>query len=189
MKSYLKFLSRNKLYTAIEAAGLIVSLAFVIIIATSIRDQLGIVKNVPDHENLYLIGSVDGGAAGEYRMSERLNTLPEIDHLSAFVVRKSLLQVNGENHYQKIGLMDVSLLDLIPLEVRSGSNPPFSGGEGVAITERAARRFFPGRDPVGETVGFLESPMDDEPVPATITAVIDNPDFTILGDFDFAVDL
>ena len=33
MKSYLKFLSRNKLYTAIEAVGLAVSLAFVIIIA------------------------------------------------------------------------------------------------------------------------------------------------------------
>ena len=28
MKSYLKFLSRNKLYTAIEAVGLAVSLAF-----------------------------------------------------------------------------------------------------------------------------------------------------------------
>ena len=33
MKSYLKFLSRNKLYTAIEAVGLIVSLAFVVIIS------------------------------------------------------------------------------------------------------------------------------------------------------------
>ena len=31
MRSYLKFLSRNKLYTAIEAVGLSVSLAFVII--------------------------------------------------------------------------------------------------------------------------------------------------------------
>ena len=31
MKSYLKFLSRNKLYTAIEAVGLIVSLAFVLL--------------------------------------------------------------------------------------------------------------------------------------------------------------
>ena len=30
MRSYLKFLSRNKLYTAIEAVGLIVSLAFVL---------------------------------------------------------------------------------------------------------------------------------------------------------------
>ena len=31
MKSYFKFLSRNKLYTAIEAVGLIVSLAFVLL--------------------------------------------------------------------------------------------------------------------------------------------------------------
>ena len=32
MNSYLKFLSRNKLYTAIETVGLAVSLAFVILI-------------------------------------------------------------------------------------------------------------------------------------------------------------
>ena len=36
MKSYLKFLSRNKLYTAVEAVGLVVCLAFVIIIGTPI---------------------------------------------------------------------------------------------------------------------------------------------------------
>lgn len=34
MKSYLKFLSRNKLYTAIETVGLAVSLAFVILIGS-----------------------------------------------------------------------------------------------------------------------------------------------------------
>ena len=71
MKSYLKFLSRNKLYTAIEAVGLIVSLAFVVIIGSSIRDQLGIVYNVPDHDNLYLVGPAAGHSiVGEYRVKE-----------------------------------------------------------------------------------------------------------------------
>ncbi len=189
MKTYLKFLSRNKLYTAIEAAGLIVSLAFVIIIATSIRDQVGIVKNVPDHENLYLIGTYQGSTVAEYRMNEQLSTLPEIKSLAAFIVSTSPMQVNGENHYLSIGIMDAALLDIIPLDVKSGSNPPFAGGDGVAITERAARRFFPDRDPIGETVGFMESPLDEEVIPATITAVIEDPDYTILGDFDFAVDI
>ena len=36
MKSYLKFLSRNKLYTAIEFVGLAVSLAFVILIGVPV---------------------------------------------------------------------------------------------------------------------------------------------------------
>ena len=39
MKSYLKFLSRNKLYTAIEAVGLAVSLAFVILIGSYVVQQ------------------------------------------------------------------------------------------------------------------------------------------------------
>ena len=32
MKSYLKFISRNKLYTAVEAAGLVISVSFIILI-------------------------------------------------------------------------------------------------------------------------------------------------------------
>ena len=40
MKSYLKFLSRNKLYTAIEAVGLAVSLAFVILIGSYVVQRM-----------------------------------------------------------------------------------------------------------------------------------------------------
>ena len=77
MRSYLKFLSRNKLYTAIEAVGLVVSLAFVIIIGSSIRDQLGIVYNVPDHENLYLTGPANGRSIfGEYSVTNGFATIP-----------------------------------------------------------------------------------------------------------------
>ena len=44
MSSYLKFLSRNKLYTIIEAIGLAVSLAFVIIIGTYAWQQYSITR-------------------------------------------------------------------------------------------------------------------------------------------------
>ena len=43
MKTYLKFLSHNRLYIAIEALGLIVSLAFVIIIGSYVAQQLSAV--------------------------------------------------------------------------------------------------------------------------------------------------
>ena len=41
MKSYLRFLSRNKLYTAIEVVGLGIALAFVVFIATFVAGELG----------------------------------------------------------------------------------------------------------------------------------------------------
>ena len=46
MKSYLKFLSRNKLYTAIEAVGLIVSLAFVLLTGHFVWQQRQMTRNV-----------------------------------------------------------------------------------------------------------------------------------------------
>ena len=47
MKSYLKFLSRNKLYTAIEAVGLAVSLAFVILIGSYVVQQYEVAHESP----------------------------------------------------------------------------------------------------------------------------------------------
>ena len=53
MKSYLKFLSRNKLYTAIEAVGLIVSLAFVLLTGHYVWTQRQMTRNVPDYKDVY----------------------------------------------------------------------------------------------------------------------------------------
>ena len=53
MKSYLKFLSRNKLYTAIEAVGLAVSLAFVIIIGSYAWQQWAVTRENPDRKSIY----------------------------------------------------------------------------------------------------------------------------------------
>ena len=55
MKSYLKFLSRNKLYTAIEAAGLIVSLAFVVIISCYVWQQFAVTREAPDYKRTVIV--------------------------------------------------------------------------------------------------------------------------------------
>ena len=56
MSSYIKFLSRNKLYTVIEAVGLAVSLAFVIIIGSYAWQQYSITRESPDRKNIYTFG-------------------------------------------------------------------------------------------------------------------------------------
>ena len=52
MKSYLKFLARNKLYTAIEAVGLVVSLAFVILIGSYVAQQWAVVNENSAHDRI-----------------------------------------------------------------------------------------------------------------------------------------
>ena len=61
MKSYLKFLSRNKLYTAIEAVGLAVSLAFVIIIGSYVLQQFEVKYENPHWRDIYTFAMVEDG--------------------------------------------------------------------------------------------------------------------------------
>ena len=56
MKSYLKFLSRNKLYTAIEFIGLSVALAFVIISFCYVVQQYAVTRENPERERIYAVG-------------------------------------------------------------------------------------------------------------------------------------
>ena len=54
MKSYLRFLSRNKLYTAIEVVGLSVALAFVLLIGSYVWQEYSISHENPDFERIYI---------------------------------------------------------------------------------------------------------------------------------------
>ena len=187
MKSYLKFLSRNKLYTAIEAVGLVVSLAFIIIIATSVHDQRRLSRPGPGQEDLYLLGNAQSSTA-EYRSLEALAAMPEVEKVAAFRRMNMMAKVGGENTRTQLTVADPSLLEMIPLAVRSGSLELFEAGPGVLITESAARRYFPGLDPLGEEVLFGDVITGREggvPVPVRIVAVVEDPSYTLLDDFDF----
>ena len=54
MKSYLRFLGRNKLYTAIEVVGLSVSLAFVVLMSSYVISSASYDKEIKDKENIYI---------------------------------------------------------------------------------------------------------------------------------------
>ena len=61
MKSYLRFLSRNKLYTVVMAVGLSVSMAFVLLLANVVINDLSYDRMIKDKDNLYLVRTEDSG--------------------------------------------------------------------------------------------------------------------------------
>jgi putative ABC transport system permease protein len=66
MKSYLKFLSRNKLYTLVNVVGLSVSLAFVIIIGLYAQMEFGRDKWHAKADRIYSICTESEGEVDEY---------------------------------------------------------------------------------------------------------------------------
>ena len=81
MKSYFKFLSRNKLYVAIEALGLIVSLAFVIVISCYTWQQFAVTREANDYQRLYSLnmGREDDLNVTPGEMALALDRVPDVE--------------------------------------------------------------------------------------------------------------
>lgn len=79
IKSFLKFLSRNKGYTAIDVFGLSVSLMFVILIAVYVERELNIDKQQANYDRIVAVGNEDfleSAVPVSYWLEERY---PEIE--------------------------------------------------------------------------------------------------------------
>jgi putative ABC transport system permease protein len=57
--SYVKFLSKNRLFTAIEVFGLSIALGFVILLASYARTEFSVGARQPHSKQLYAIGTED----------------------------------------------------------------------------------------------------------------------------------
>ena len=154
MKSYLKFLSRNKLYTAIEFIGLAVSLAFVILIGSYVLQQRKAAQGYPEWKNTYVVGATYGsvemgprtGLAGLLKES-----VPEIEKASVY----SYLGIQGKVgdvplHNAMIAGVNADFLDMFPIRWLSGNPDELLESNTVAVKEQFAREMFPGEDVIGK---------------------------------------
>jgi putative ABC transport system permease protein len=160
MKSYLKFLSRNKLYTAIEFIGLAVSLAFVILIGSYVLQQRKAAQGYPEWKNTYLVGTTYGsvemgprtGLAGLLK-----ENVPEIEKASAY----SYLGIQGKVgevslHEAMIAGVNADFLDMFPIRWVAGNPDALLESNTVAMKERFAREMFPGEDVIGKVWAYDE---------------------------------
>lgn len=117
MQSYFKFLSRNKLYTAIQAAGLAVSLAFVIIIGCYAWEQYEVTREHPDRERVYALGMPDHyGLTSGFR-DVAAQRIPEIEAISHIATGSSCyVKAAGDEDYALASVLavDGAFFDLFP---------------------------------------------------------------------------
>ena len=137
MKSYLKFLSRNKLYTAIEAVGLAVSLAFVIIIGSYVWQQYAVTRENPDGDRIYLPGLPDFPGL-TYGFPGVVTEIPEIETVAMLC---PLGLTYKENEVLYGAGVDRSFFDLFPNHhFVEGSADVISSNSNVIVSEYFARK-------------------------------------------------
>ena len=182
MKSYLKFLSRNKLYTAIEAAGLIVSLAFVLLTGHYVWKQRQMTRNVPDYKDVYTVyrtlrgQSVIGQSWGfAYQARE---SVPEVEKAAMFwksiPANEETIELNSERYHVKSFMVGGDFFDIFPAEFESGSPEVLSDVSNVIISRSFANR-------LGGQTNAIGSVIDGR---YTVAAIIKETPNPIFGDVD-----
>ena len=160
MKSYLKFLSRNKLYTAIEAVGLAVSLAFVILIGSYVVQQYEVAHESPQWKRTFVLGTDEFLGLTYWDKEELEMNIPEVEAATHVALMwRPRLQI-GEEYISGSGMeADASFFDVFPqYRIVEGNIKDFVGKNDVLVSESLARRIAPeGESVVGRIIEVDES--------------------------------
>ncbi len=139
MKSYIKFLSRNKLYTAIEAVGLAVSLAFVILIGTYVWQQYRIAYENPDHDRIFIVSDSENFSLGYFDKEDLESTFPEVEVATRYsIVTEEAYIVDGEPYLIAASWVDKEFFDIFPYEILEGSAELLDDRSNVFVSRRFA---------------------------------------------------
>ena len=141
MKSYLKFLSRNKLYTAIEAVGLAVSLAFVIIIGSYAWQQWAVTRENPDRKSIYTFNLPDWPGL-TFGFAEKLaDAVPEVVQTARYCPDiLTYVHVDDSDIEARVIAVDLSFFRLFPYyRFLEGTPESLAAKEDVLLSESFAR--------------------------------------------------
>ena len=160
MKSYLKFLSRNKLYTAIEAVGLAVSLAFVILIGSYVVQQYEVAHESPQWERTFVLGTNEFLGLTYWDKEELEMNIPEVEASTRAAMLWQPLIRQGDQLLQCAGMeADADFFRVFPeYHLVEGSMEDFVGKDDVLISESLARKLsVNGESLIGQTINVDQS--------------------------------
>ncbi len=168
LKSYITFLSRNKVYTTINMFGFSVSLMFVILIGVYAWQEYNVDAMHKKGDRIYAMGIHETDEAGTsydregsaWKLQGYLRSrYPEIESMCSFV--KSKVTINsplGDKLRKDIGYVDSTFYRMFDFPLLVGDrNHVLDQPDAAVISPELARMLFGNTDPIGKQVTYFDS--------------------------------
>ena len=195
MNSYLKFLSRNKLYTFINIAGLAVSLMFIILMGDYTWRQYSIDRWHKNADRIYLMGNESFFFMWPQEAEDIKNLCPEIEEACCVMSQSGKIKYgqrevkDGENENGIIMLTDPAFFRFFDFKLLEGDRQTaLDSPDKCVITKRLAKKLFGDKNPIGESLQIVGdrhvSIGSEDPSDSTlyyrVSAVVEDLDRTVL---------
>ena len=193
MKSYFRFLSRNKLYTLINVAGLVVSLMFIILMGDYAWRQYSIDRWHKNADRICIIGDEDDFFMWPQAAAEIKQMCPEIEQTCCVMSQSGKIKygesvVEDGDDKSTILLADSTFFHFFDYELVQGNrHTALDKPDKCVITERLAKRLFGDKNPMGESIQITGERHvrigHDDPYDSTLVYTVS----AIAKDFDHTV--
>ncbi len=161
MKSYLNFLSKNKLYTAIEIVGMAVAMAFVLYIGTFLIGQFTSDSFIKKQGNIYVgrservyltSGTVKGQLEGKFPEIEEICRVMGTSYFAG-VSFDMMLNPDAHPMRQNAIIADGNFFELFPFPLVEGAHSNALAAENsILLSEGFVAKYFSDESPMGRNI-------------------------------------
>lgn len=165
MNSYLKFLSRNKAYTAIDVFGLAISMMFVVLIGCYTWQEWHIDKQHHNADRMYYLGLNFNGerTMGSHWYIQTLlkDKFPEIESSTAIFRNSRWLTYDGKQIQTNCYFVDSTFYKIFDFKLIQGDpKTVLDNPSNIVVTQEYARKVWGDDDPIGKSIIFN---VEEEP--------------------------
>ena len=183
MNSYLKFLSRHRLFTFINIVGLCLSMAFLLLLGDLIYRQTT-VENYQTRGNRTFVMGNEEFMMSHFRVGQRLqDRFPEIENWCSVSGLEMAFTIKGQEAKTKMLLTAPNFFEFFDYQLLTGDKKKvLSAPNQMVVSKKFAQRYWPDGDAVGKEVVLDGAGDAGERITYTVSGVMDDFDRSVIPD-------
>ncbi|MBR6979630.1 MAG: ABC transporter permease [Prevotella sp.] len=188
MNSYLKFLSRHRLFTFINIVGLCLSMAFLLLLGDLIYRQTTVENYQTRADRTFVLGN-EMCMMSNFRVGERLkDRFPEVEDWCSIAGYNMTFSIGGQKADTKVLVAGANFFTFFDYRLLTGDRSKvLSAPNQIVVSKSFAQRYWPDESPIGKEMvlgddgTFLgETNNEKGYVTYTISGIMDDFDRSII---------
>ena len=177
MKSYLKFLSRHRLFTIINIVGLCLSMAFLLLLGDLIYRQTTVENYQTRGERTFVVGN-EIFMMSNFRVGQKLqDRFSEIEDWCSVSGMDATFSIKGQEAKTKMLLTAPNFFEFFDYKLLTGDKKKvLSAPNQIVVSKKFAQRYWSDGDAVGKEVVL----GGENPITYTVSGIMDDFDRSVI---------
>ena len=183
MNSYLKFLSRHRLFTVINTVGLCLSMAFLLLLGDLIYRQTTVENFQTRGDRTFVMGN-EMFMMTHFRVGQKLkDRFPEIEDWCSVSGLPATFTINGQEADTKMLLTAPNFFEFFDYKLLTGDKKKvISVPNQMVVSKKFAQRYWPDGDAIGKEVVAGDENDPEGHITFTVSGIMEDFDRSVIPD-------